>query len=179
MFTFGSPPRTWGRRLPPQHSIGRRWFTPTHVGKTLMPHEAFCLDMVHPHARGEDLSSTINGTLESGSPPRTWGRLSPGATQRASLRFTPTHVGKTLGKPLLLSAFSGSPPRTWGRRLILMSAQAVLSVHPHARGEDLWEEIVPLCVYGSPPRTWGRRRSGTPRGRQGWFTPTHVGKTIL
>src|SRR5438445_184520 len=111
---------------------------------------------VHPHARGEDMENVMGSPLAPGSPPRTWGRQSPGTTGLAELRFTPTHVGKTTAR---------------GR------SGARGPVHPHARGEDGPVPCVPSPPGGSPPRTWGRLGPGLHGADGGRFTPTHVGKT--
>ncbi len=92
----------------------------------------------------------------SGSPPRTWGIRE--ALQGGHLldRFTPTHVGNTLGRPLFSS-----------RR----------TVHPHARGEYRVTADRPLRLTGSPPRTWGIHLPTGSKARPPRFTPTHVGNT--
>src|SRR5947208_2403642 len=51
---YGSPPRTWGRRLRPVHCHHPHRFTPTHVGKTAASVSSSTAITVHPHARGED-----------------------------------------------------------------------------------------------------------------------------
>src|SRR5262245_36065980 len=81
----GSPPRTWGRR--PKR---RR-------------HEAG--STVHPHARGEDVPDRRAAFDDIGSPPRTWGRLPQVLDESVKIRFTPTHVGKTLKSYGDLGAF--------------------------------------------------------------------------
>ena len=152
----GSPPRTWGRPRRPGKRKDRRWFTPTHVGKTLMFVRTPLRISVHPHARGEDNICKLIRRILHGSPPRTWGRLAERNCLYKPQRFTPTHVGKTLDT---------------------MKTVVDYMVHPHARGEDgsLW--IVRHPGRGSPPRTWGRRRTLSYKFFLLWFTPTHVGKT--
>ena len=148
--SYGSPPRTWGRRARASVSSSGTWFTPTHVGKT---HFNMYLNhslMVHPHARGEDHMSVIPTIDFNGSPPRIRKtpqtgphrqRFTPlrGETYHSvieKLRFTPTHVGKTILGGALSKA---------------------IMVHPHARGEDRQVSFLAILEHGSPPRTWGRR----------------------
>src|SRR5207247_139876 len=102
-------------------------------GKTSSCSGRRCAQPVHPHARGEDHAVGRIDRLPHGSPPRTWGRLSPRLDLGADTRFTPTHVGKTIS-------------------LIWIGPQA--SVHPHARGEDAAQSVKEAIALGSPPRTW-------------------------
>jgi len=55
----GSPPHTWGRRIPP--GFPYRWFrfTPTHVGKTWDDNLKLFAGTVHPHTRGEDIERPL------------------------------------------------------------------------------------------------------------------------
>ena len=71
---YGSPPRTWGRLSSLLLCVVIFWFTPTHVGKTLRRSDRPNCYLVHPHARGEDRLRFRTGTINHGSPPRTWGR---------------------------------------------------------------------------------------------------------
>ena len=172
-------------------------FTPTHVGKTL--HLTFLLEnhMVHPHARGEDISNSNFGAGVVGSPPRTWGRRIHREGVVGFRWFTPTHVGKTSTSVRPRRAH-GSPPRTWGRQFALGYGAVVdwftpthvgktsprllggelRMVHPHARGEDMLKNNQEVVLSGSPPRTWGRLYFICIKTYCIWFTPTHVGKTL-
>src|SRR5207302_1653998 len=111
----GSPPRTWGRLMAASQFHRTSRFTPTHVGKTWSRASRSPCASVHPHARGEDASRALRRSARSGSPPRTWGRLRLFLHRLLSVRFTPTHVGKT---GMARSGVGDS------------------AVHPHARGED-------------------------------------------
>ena len=111
---------------------------------------------VHPHARGEYLSSKIRILGQYGSPPRTWGILRFGGVNDSNQRFTPTHVGNTGGSDSLRPA---------------------APVHPHARGEYVRLTYSFGRLRGSPPRTWGIRPGGPAGRRRRRFTPTHVGNT--
>ncbi len=133
---LGSPPRTWGRLR--------------HLAESIRH------DLVHPHARGEDVTAPRCEGAFFGSPPRTWGRRN----QKIRCGY----------------CWFGSPPRTWGRRIpsprsllsfwftpthvgktgYLRSQNSGTTVHPHARGEDVYCRARNSQVLGSPPRTWGR-----------------------
>ncbi len=174
----GSPPRTWGIRIP------------GGPGRPPPP--------VHPHARGEYVPRAPTRRPASGSPPRTWGIRLDGRPLIGRVRFTPTHVGNTILRVRFITRPPGSPPRTWGIRHISQSAKtrarftpthvgntpcrrpetAARSVHPHARGEYFEGGFSIVSMYGSPPRTWGippPQHAARPGGR---FTPTHVGNTL-
>ena len=73
------------------------------------------LQPVHPHVRGADGMVIYVPKLDSGSPPRAWGRPRLEAGEVEGPRFTPTCVGQTCC-PLEVVA---NP-----------------SVHPHVRGAD-------------------------------------------
>src|SRR4051794_24877556 len=102
----GSPPRTWGGLLVGVATAGRPRFTLTHAGRTNFATGQTRLPTVHPHARGEDMTSLPRSLSQRGSPPRTWGgpiAVLPGSHRD---RFTPTHVGRTR------SAAAWCPART-------------------------------------------------------------------
>ena len=153
----GSPPRTWGIQLGgPGDNVPFR-FTPTHVGNTPVPAVDGTNRTVHPHARGEYSSQPAPRATRSGSPPRTWGILSPRLENRPVPRFTPTHVGNTAH---------------------MCDCEYHLTVHPHARGEYMRPAPTLGEVVGSPPRTWGIRGLFAHSRRSPRFTPTHVGNTF-
>ncbi len=171
----GSPPRTWGsrKRKHPKRSQSR--FTPTHVGKSRPITDRSPLATVHPHARGEVVDETADLILTYGSPPRTWGSLYPFNSTMLDVRFTPTHVGKSV--PVSVSAsrqavhphargevgiseyplttFLRFTPTHVGKSLSLNNAAIRVPVHPHARGEVWPQAGLAILPHGSPPRTWG------------------------
>ena len=130
--------------------------TPTHVGKTHPAPRSCRARRKHPHARGED--PTRRGYIFhlQETPPRTWGRPVKGSQSAASLRNTPTHVGKTT-------------PRYFRRSLTRK--------HPHARGEDWHARAHVHAFRETPPRTWGRPKFVIVEFTNKGNTPTHVGKT--
>ena len=113
-------------------------------------------EMVSIHARGEDRISAAwpDGWLET--PPRAWGRRLDLTAVVASLRNTPTRVGKTS----FLSAISLS-----------------LRKHPHARGEDGQPIYASEIDPETPPRAWGRLKRSKKNIVNIRNTPTRVGKT--
>ena len=152
----GSPPRTWGRRRARRAVPGVRRFTPTYVGQTPGTGAGTASTSVHPHVRGADLAKKASIAASSGSPPRTWGRLTAPGSGFTLPRFTPTYVGQTRAR---VPHPRGTP------------------VHPHVRGADTTPGPMATRESGSPPRTWGRH--GPPWGgrRTVRFTPTYVGQT--
>ena len=133
----GSSPRTWGTdHQTPGTACGRR-FIPTHVGNSWSRSAPARPGTVHPHARGEQISSEIRSPSRSGSSPRTWGTDSRQAQKWGISRFNPTHVGNRA---------------TPGQRLHRGP------VHPHARGEQIYTTSMQVASHGSSPRTWGTAR---------------------
>ena len=172
-------------------------FTPTRVGKTPATADTCSVDMVHPHACGED--STAHGLAGSktGSPPRVWGRPEIGREPAHNPRFTPTRVGKTgrssrrehtaavhphaCGEDVVLfgchSRSPGSPPRVWGRRWPSRPHAASFRFTPTRVGKTAIRVVSPSYHHGSPPRVWGRPGPCDEPCAARWFTPTRVGKT--
>jgi len=146
----------WGKRFQRGLAFGRRRFTPTGVGKTLVTMWRRCVSTVHPHGCGENGSSVSSAVIAFGSPPRVWGKRQKECEDYIASRFTPTGVGKT----------------NFTIRLVRRAP-----VHPHGCGEN-YEFNVFLChATGSPPRVWGKRRGSLGRRHHRRFTPTGVGKT--
>ena len=156
LFTWETPPRTWGRH---RFNLFFRDFmpnTPPHVGKTLSGGNSLIHEKKHPHARGEDRGLLDQRECPVETPPRTWGRPSIQYLPNNEKRNTPTHVGKTPN----------------GHHL-----EIVLQKHPHARGEDRCRVRGVRRYAETPPRTWGRLFSGLRTSPEKRNTPTHVGKT--
>ncbi len=130
----GSPPRPWGMLADKYPLIAWPRFTPTPVGNAAAGRSCAQPSTVHPHARGECYTVSIDRFHVAGSPPRPWGMLT--APIRASIppRFTPTPVG---------NAF------------LIPSSLATPAVHPHARGECASISGPATLSVGSPPRPWG------------------------
>ena len=132
---YGSPPRAWGQRVWAIVYASVLRFTPTRVGTTTSGGPTAGAISVHPHARGDNSSTTASGWSWIGSPPRAWGQHNSPIRRSIHGRFTPTRVGTT------------SVQRE--RRL----AQ---TVHPHARGDNIGCAPSPRSLHGSPPRAWGQ-----------------------
>ena len=90
-----TPPRMWGRR----QNLAYRYLgfgnTPTHVGKTCVTPNVPVTARKHPHACGEDKTSSSSVSMSTETPPRMWGRLAVNRSHQANVGNTPTHVGKT------------------------------------------------------------------------------------
>src|SRR5690606_12826185 len=92
---LGSPPRAWGR---PRHILlceASSRFTPTCVGTTRRCVRSAPCRTVHPHVRGDDFHCARMEFIDSGSPPRAWGRRCQADLADDPARFTPTCVGTT------------------------------------------------------------------------------------
>ena len=94
---LGSPPRPWGRHIDLVFTCDTCRFTPTPVGTTVTVQLGSSHTTVHPHARGDDVTTSSGIAMASGSPPRPWGRRSRCDTAPRPRRFTPTPVGTTWG----------------------------------------------------------------------------------
>ena len=99
--------------------------TPTSVGKTS---GGSCLRVrseKHPHERGEDGRAHDRSGQLLETPPRAWGRQQFFDERHAHIRNTPTSVGKTVLRKLLLM---------------------LIRKHPHERGED-YGALSKVIVY--------------------------------
>ena len=110
----------------------------------------------HPHSRGEDDNFTYYEQAHRETPPLTWGRRKGKESKAVYARNTPTHVGKTDD-----------------RMIILLHEQK----HPHSRGEDLIGLRHLQGNLETPPLTWGRLSDRYIDTVLCGNTPTHVGKT--
>ena len=148
----------WGKHIPLIDThLGER-YTPTCVGKTFgMFRQCPGLE-VHPHVCGENAQRVNRFSLQPGTPPRVWGKLSNTVFYSCEPRYTPTCVGKTLWR--------GS------RRLMRQ-------VHPHVCGENCLCDFQPSLTDGTPPRVWGKRAYSTVPTASIRYTPTCVGKTNI
>jgi len=130
----GSPPHAWGHYRYHVRYGSRERFTPTRVGTLVMYGSRGSRLQVHPHTRGDIISSPTPGTTYYGSPPHAWGHSDLDASCRLLDRFTPTRVG-TLNTCRCASGRS--------------------SVHPHTRGDIFDAALQALLACGSPPHAWG------------------------
>ena len=91
----GSPPHTWGIRIPRACLVYPSRITPTYMGNTLWTQLSMHYIKDHPHIHGE--YRTYVGALMPalGSPPHTWGIPSPVRRTLSVSRITPTYMGNT------------------------------------------------------------------------------------
>ena len=195
---FGSPPCTWGQQLKFPAISGVKRFTPMHMGTTRPVSRVTSNLPVHPHAHGDNSSTTKLQASVHGSPPCTWGqRLHEGAL-RQSCRFTPMHMGTTSRLPASARSRRFTPMHM-GTTATLPIRPSRRSVHPHAHGDNSRRvcfdgpprRFTPMhmgtttrCEFsrqspGSPPCTWGQRAGTRHRGRGCRFTPMHMGTTVV
>ena len=72
------------------------------MGKTRLLRRPGADTRKHPHARGEDSYRSVCRLTNSETPPRTWGRPVDDFSPEDIDRNTPTHVGKTMKKVMLV-----------------------------------------------------------------------------
>ena len=75
LYNSGTPPRAWGKRVLLKKSEELYRYTPTCVGKTTARRAIFWCAPVHPHVRGENVTTSCVIAF--------------------TMRYTPTCVGKT------------------------------------------------------------------------------------
>ena len=132
-------------------------FIPTHVGNTVKTTYVAKVRSVHPHTRGEHVSSYTHTRDTVGSSPHTWGTRRLAYDRFDGARFIPTHVGNTIPGDITV---------------------ILTPVHPHTRGEHLLTFKTCITICGSSPHTWGTPTGAMPPTPGPRFIPTHVGNTI-
>ena len=110
----GSPPRAWGLAGSLHLCAHSTRFTPTGVGTGRQAIFIFTPLPVHPHGRGDWLTSSRYLRASDGSPPRAWGLDEVYEHVRCETRFTPTGVGTGVSRHRKIPGAIGSPPRAWG-----------------------------------------------------------------
>ena len=154
----GSPPRVWGQLLKKRLDRATNRFTPTCVGTTRihfraefrvsgspprvwgqqsLPAKEASFFSVHPHVCGDNPRRRSNSDASSGSPPRVWGQRLCLRKKHHFFRFTPTCVGTTFVRAVVLVR---------------------CAVHPHVCGDNASQRRTSPSGAGSPPRVWGQRR---------------------
>ena len=115
------------------------------------------LTAVHPHTRGEHLSSRAHALEQCGSSPHAWGTLRANTRAPGINRFIPTRVGNTE---------------------IQQTQRSSVPVHPHTRGEHYERAARSIPIGGSSPHAWGTQSGIHFRRRFYRFIPTRVGNTF-
>ena len=92
---FGSSPRAWGIRSVFRLTERNGRFIPTCVGNTSNKSFVDYLVSVHPHVRGEYMSTAEVRLWMCGSSPRAWGIPKRAGIHPLYARFIPTCVGNT------------------------------------------------------------------------------------
>ena len=109
---------------------------------------------VHPHTRGEHISSLSLMLNINGSSPHTRGTSLKATRENWDYRFIPTHAGNI-------------------RRVV--KVRPLLAVHPHTRGEHICEILEGDKGPGSSPHTRGTYSSLVILTTIYRFIPTHAG----
>ena len=154
----GSPPRAWGQRSSVSTLSARTSVHPHARGDNVSSALSHIYLPVHPHARGDNYPSPRRLSVWRGSPPRAWGQRPPHPREACSSRFTPTRVGTTCPEGRPRRSAVGSPPRAWGQHCLRLRPTRSSPVHPHARGDNS-SRTTRLVLYAR-------------------FTPTRVGTTL-
>ena len=111
---------------------------------------------VHPHSRGEHLSTFRVCAVIVGSSPQSWGTQQPRVLRALCARFIPTVVGNTIPmKPFSVGS----------------------TVHPHSRGEHFNVGFIAQRFGGSSPQSWGTPKTFKDSTSNHRFIPTVVGNT--
>ena len=113
--------------------------------------------LVHPHSRGENVSTRKQVLEENGSSPLARGKSPRAGEHQPLLRFIPTRAGK-------MRSAAYACLRAW--------------VHPHSRGENGWDEMQDEKVYGSSPLARGKLQPRSRPSSSSGFIPTRAGKMI-
>ena len=190
----GSPPRAWGAFPRQAHGGHDLRFTPTRVGSIASRRWIEYLRPVHPHARGEHVTVSLQTLCRAGSPPRAWGALCGHIIRSSIVRFTPTRVGSMKGgyssglkssvhphargeHPIAKTAHllkPGTPPPAWGACLVSRTFVSTCGSPPRAWGA-LLQYVRFRGFFGSTPRAWGASRTERSVQIPLRFTPTRVG----
>ena len=109
---------------------------------------------VHPHLRGEHLSSHFTVRAKRGSSPPAWGTYRVATQNTSNSRFIPTCVGNIL---------------------VACICMRYISVHPHLRGEHISPSSPVTLSAGSSPPAWGTSRLLRSTCSRSRFIPTCVG----
>jgi len=105
---------------------------------------------------GKTYCHTCQRTIQSGTPPRVWGKRGITWQKPRRRRYTPTCVGKTCHPH---SETSDTPvhPHVCGENALMVLPNGDLySVHPHVCGENASVSGRSRNKYGTPPRVWGK-----------------------
>ena len=154
--SVGPSPRPWGTQGDSITEAVRERSIPTPVGNTTDPSGAVTSVAVHPHARGEHVTSSSEAPGGHGPSPRPWGTPGTVRVRAHGERSIPTPVGNT--------PMSRSPRRP-------------APVHPHARGEHTAHIASGVGMSGPSPRPWGTPPPIGPWEAAPRSIPTPVGNT--
>ena len=150
----GSSPHTWGILQSIERQRFALWFIPTYVGHTRPSRRPRRGAPVHPHLRGAYRVSSCILSAASGSSPHTWGILNPADYADMTVRFIPTYVGYTRGRPAPCFCVRFIPTYV-GYTHANNPAISRCTVHPHIRGAYFLGLRDMDHGNGSSPHTWG------------------------
>ena len=130
------------------------------LNSNLCSHPGLCItarvSRYTPTCVGKTYCHTCQRTIQSGTPPRVWGKRGITWQKPRRRRYTPTCVGKTCHPH---SETSDTPvhPHVCGENALMVLPNGDLySVHPHVCGENASVSGRSRNKYGTPPRVWGK-----------------------
>ncbi len=173
----GPSPRAWGiPYIKPVSCVSLRSI-PTCVGNTKTGAFPGFPGSVHPHVRGEYLSTHSFLYSFHGPSPRAWGIRKGKPPEVGACRSIPTCVGNTKTECCSPPTLARSIPTCVGNTVLGLYPALVAAVHPHVRGEYVDCPFIPSFTRGPSPRAWGILVDEFRRRALERSIPTCVGNT--
>ena len=154
----GSSPRMRGTDCLRVIAVVNIRFIPAHAGNRPGSCHSKLGRTVHPRACGEQLSTLVMASIDSGSSPRMRGTASPPEVLMSKHRFIPAHAGN---------------------RWPSQSAPSPAAVHPRACGEQVQDSDTTDVADGSSPRMRGTESVELPALDCDRFIPAHAGNRFI
>jgi hypothetical protein len=148
--------RTTSARLAHPHRARSRSSSPTSLSRSMNCTRREPLPLgypMEPQPRGLIVCRVTVSYYQSS--PRKWGNARVRHAASSTRRFTPTHVGNTVGPTGRHVANLGPPPLAWGIPQGSPIPDPAPSVHPHASGEYHVFLNGGAVRLGSTPPVWG------------------------
>ena len=141
----GPSPRAWGLQVAPPRRWGFSRSIPTCVGTTAAARPSPRRPAVHPHVRGDYMTTSGSSSWSSGPSPRAWG--------------LPLGWLQPYGQ-------LGPSPRAWGLRTALEYAHQGERSIPTCVGTTESVVVIPSGATGPSPRAWGLLGTGAATRRR-------------
>ena len=191
----GSSPQAWGTASPTRPSVHVGRFIPTGVGNGVLAGVERVGVPVHPHRRGERVSTVRDRGRSNRFIPTGVGNGWPPARSPGCRTVHPHRRGERAHSPPFVKTWGGSSPQAWGTVVVYWCDNRVgrfiptgvgngeastappdyQSVHPHRRGERGHGRRKSRAGRGSSPQAWGTAFFFWQRFGKFRFIPTGVG----